>query len=91
MCSKDAIDWKPAKYAKVIPQILRWSNGSSYDAGKKSFERPFIFFDKKGKPALLFGTFGEDNNGIRKEPFFSVMNFTLPFRFILCASLFLLY
>lgn len=71
MCSRDAIDWKPAKYAKVIPQNLRWSNGDTYDAGKKSFERPFIYFDKKGKPALLFGTFSEDKNGIRREHSFN--------------------
>lgn len=71
MESDDAINWHPASYPKVLPAVLKWSDGTTYDANKNSFERPFLFFDKKGVPQLLFGTFGINNNGIRREHSFN--------------------
>lgn len=78
MVSDDAIDWKPAKYPKVIPPVLNMTDGSTYDVMKHNVERPFVFFDNDGRPSLLFGAFGVDCNGIHREHSF---NACIPFRF----------
>lgn len=77
MVSDDAIDWKPAKFPKVIPPVLNFTDGSTYDVMGKNVERPFVFFDGDGKPLLLFGAFGADKNGIRREHSF---NACIPFK-----------
>lgn len=41
--------------------MLKWSDGTTYDANKNSFERPFLYRDEKGIPRLLFGTFSVHN------------------------------
>ena len=71
MESEDAVNWRPAPHPKVLPPVLHWSDGSTYDANKLSFERPFVFFDKDGIPQLLLGTFSVNNNGIRREHSFN--------------------
>lgn len=77
MESDDAIDWKVTPHPKVIPAILNWSDGSKYEASKNSVERPFIYFDKRGQPELLFGTFGINIDGIRRHHSF---NGFIPFK-----------
>lgn len=71
MESEDAVNWRPAPHPKVLPPVLHWSDGSTYDANELSFERPFVFFDKDGIPQLLLGTFSVNNNGIRREHSFN--------------------
>lgn len=78
MVSDDAIEWKPAKYPKVLPPVLTWSDGTTYDVMKHNVERPFVFFDEEGKPLLLFGAFGVDAQGIRREHSF---NACIPFNY----------
>lgn len=78
MVSDDAIDWKPAQYPKVLPPVLNFSDGATYDVMKHNVERPFVFFEDNGKPLLLFGAFGIDNKGIRREHSF---NACIPFKF----------
>lgn len=71
MHSRDAIDWTAAPHSKVLPAVLKWSDGTTYDANKMSFERPFLYRDQKGVPRLLFGTFSVTNNGVRREHTFN--------------------
>lgn len=71
MESKDAIGWRPAPHPKVLPAVLRWSDGTTYDADKNSFERPFLYRDERGIPRLLFGTFSVHKNGVKREHTFN--------------------
>jgi hypothetical protein len=72
MQSIDAINWKPTKFPKVLPAILHWADGTTYNAHINHVERPFLYFDKTGRPALLFGAMGIDRNGIHREHSFNV-------------------
>lgn len=69
--SNDAIHWLKVKKPKVLPAILQWEDGTSYNAKKDHVERPFLFFDEKGNPALLFGAFSVHNNGVFREHSFN--------------------
>jgi hypothetical protein len=69
--SPDAIHWVPAKYPKVLPEKLRWSDGSEYNAKENHVERPWLYFDKKGFPRLLFGAFSIHTNHIYREHCFN--------------------
>ncbi len=69
--SNDAIHWSKVKKPKVLPAILQWEDGTSYNAKKDHVERPFLFFDEKGNPALLFGAFSVHNNGVFREHSFN--------------------
>lgn len=71
MTSEDAIVWKPAKYPKVLPPTLYWSDGSTYDGRDNSVERPFLYRDEAGIPCLLFGAFGVRNGEQRREHSFN--------------------
>lgn len=71
MQSQDAIDWIPAPHPKVLPAVLKWSDGTTYDADKNSVERPFLYRNEKGIPQLLLGTFSVHNNGVRREHTFN--------------------
>lgn len=78
MTSEDAIVWKPAKHPKVLPPILHWSNGSTYDGRESSVERPFLYRDEAGTPRLLFGAFGIRKGNLRREHSF---NGRIPLKF----------
>ena len=71
MESDDAINWRPTLHPKVLPSVLYWVDGTTYDANKLSFERPFLFFDEDGVPQMLLGTFSVNNHGIRREHSFN--------------------
>jgi len=49
--SDDAINWKPAKYPKVVPFHLKYEDGRVCDA---RIERPCLYLEK-GVPKFLFG------------------------------------
>lgn len=72
MKSVDAIHWQPVSHPKVLPPVLKWSDGRTYDANKLSFERPFLLFDKEGIPQLLLGACGVNKDNIRREHSFNV-------------------
>ena len=77
MESTDALDWKPVAYPKVLPPVLKFSDGWEYDTRKSGgIERPFLYRDENGVPLLLFGAFGIDKDGIRREHSF---NARIPF------------
>ncbi|MGL4853291.1 MAG: glycoside hydrolase family protein [Phocaeicola sp.] len=77
MESKDAIDWKCVPQPKVLPATLHLEDGSIYNAGEYHIERPFLFRDKHDTPQLLFGAFGVEKNGVRREHSF---NAAIPFK-----------
>lgn len=77
MESTDALDWKPVAHPKVLPPVLKFSDGLEYDTRKSGgIERPFLYRDEDGVPQLLFGAFGVDKNGVRREHSF---NARIPF------------
>lgn len=80
MESRDAIDWHPVPHPKVLPSVLKFSDGTTYDARKSGgIERPFVCFDEKGVPQFLFGAFGVHSRGIHREHSFNVaIPFHLP-------------
>lgn len=71
MTSEDAVNWKPAKYPKVLPPTLRWSDGSTYDGRDSSVERPCLYRDEAGIPRLLFGAFGVRKGEVRRDHSFN--------------------
>ncbi len=50
--SKDGIHWQIDKDPKAYSRTVEWEDGSTVLQGQ--LERPFILFDKKGKPTHLF-------------------------------------
>ena len=72
MESGDAIDWHPVRHPKVLPPKIYYTDGTFYDANKNSFERPFLLFDKDGKPKILFGACGIDADGVRRAHSFNM-------------------
>ena len=71
MQSKDAIDWVAAEKPKVLPRHLNWEDGTTYDANADHVERPFLYFDKHGIPAYLFGAISVNHNGKFREHSFN--------------------
>lgn len=69
--SKDAIEWESTYNPKILPSQLRWEDGSSYDAKSNHVERPFVYFNEEGMPALLFGAFSIHKNQIFREHSFN--------------------
>lgn len=76
--SKDAIHWTKTERPKVLPVTLQWENGTLYHAKEDHVERPFLYFNEKGIPELLFGAFSIHRNGIHREHSF---NGRIPLRF----------
>jgi hypothetical protein len=70
--SVDAIHWVAVKHPKVVPTNLKWADGTVFDKDASHIERPFLYFDKSGRPVLLFGAMGEKHNGIEREHSFNV-------------------
>lgn len=78
MQSDDAINWSTVPNPKILPAQLYFSDGTVYDTKKLGgIERPFLYMDERGKPLYLFGTFGINNNGIRREHSY---NARIPFK-----------
>ena len=71
MESDDAMNWRPAKYPKVLPVKLQWEDGTVYDAKADHVERPFLYRDEAGVPKLLFGAFSIHTNGVHREHSFN--------------------
>lgn len=78
MVSDDAMNWKAADKPNVLPKVLHFSDGSSYDEGKSGpVERPWFYRNEKGVPVLLFGAFGIHTGGLHREHTF---NGWIPFK-----------
>ena len=72
LTSKDAIDWEAPKCPKVLPKILEFSDGSTYDAKViGGVERPFLYRDEDGNPQLLFGAFSIHKGKVRRDHSFN--------------------
>lgn len=69
--SVDAIEWITVQNSKVLPACLTWADGTIYDAKANHVERPFLYFDNDGVPALLFGSFSIHKNNIHREHSFN--------------------
>jgi hypothetical protein len=76
--SDDAINWGPVEHPQVVPMHLQWADGTVLDKAASHVERPFLYFDNKGKPLLLFGAMAEKQNGIERAHSFNVR---IPFRY----------
>ena len=50
--SDDGIDWKLAEHSLVLDRKILWENGTIEEL--KDLERPQIWFDNDGEPAVLF-------------------------------------
>ncbi len=50
--SEDGVDWKLSKHAIISDRTIQWADGSTEKLG--DLERPQIFFDRNGEPAVLF-------------------------------------
>lgn len=76
--SDDAVNWTPVKHPKVVPTNLKWADGTVMDKNASHIERPFLYFDKKGRPVLLFGAMGVARNGKQREHSYNVR---IPFSY----------
>ena len=50
--SKDGLNWEPSKNILVSKTEINWEDGSSWKL--KNLERPQLWFDEEGNPAVLF-------------------------------------
>ena len=50
--SKNGLDWEPSKNILVSKTEINWEDGSIWKL--KNLERPQLWFDEEGKPAVLF-------------------------------------
>lgn len=75
--SADAVNWIAVKHPRVAPSNLKWADGTVFSHAASHIERPFLYFDKSGRPLLLFGAMGETRNGKEREHSFNVR---IPFR-----------
>ncbi len=55
--SVDGIKWKPATHSMVTPREILWKDGRKIELAR--LERPFIYLDEKGEPAVLFAAFSK--------------------------------
>lgn len=77
MQSDDALEWTPVAYPKVLPPVLKFTDGTVYDTREfGGVERPFLYCNEDGVPQLLFGAFGIHTRGIHREHSY---NAAIPF------------
>jgi hypothetical protein len=50
--SKDGINWHPAKHLLISERMIQWEDGRKEKLA--DLERPQIYFDEDGEPAVLF-------------------------------------
>lgn len=71
LTSDDAVVWQAAKYPKVLPAKIKWTDGSVYDVRASTIERPCLYRDENGIPRFFFGAFGVHKGKIMREHSFN--------------------
>jgi hypothetical protein len=55
--SVDALHWQPANNSMVTPREITWKDGRKIELAR--LERPFIYIDENGEPAVLFAAYSK--------------------------------